>query len=182
MFEVILSVLYVIGTVYFNSSWFTLIGGVVLLILILPGVYAMIFGAPYIRSSDIRVRGILELGKFKKGDKVVDLGCGDGKLMLAIAGKGVRNVIGYEISILTYLLAKFRCRGRARVLYGNFWKKDFRNVDVIVCFLLERPMQDFKKKIWTKLKKGARVISNDSQMKGVKSDDKEGKVYLYVKK
>ena len=181
MFETILSVLYVIGTIYFDTLWFTVIGGVILLILIGPGLYATVFGAPYMRSSDKRIDGILKLGDFKKGDRVVDLGCGDGKVMNAIHKSGIDNVIGYEYSIPTYLLALFRF-GPGKVRFGNFWKKDFSNADVLVCFLLERTMGDFEKKIWPNLASGTRVISNEFVMEGVEADDSDGRVYLYVKK
>ena len=72
--------------------------------------------------------------------------------------------------------------GREVIKFGNFWKKDFSNADVLICFFLESSMREFEKKIWPTLKVGARVISNEFKMKDVEPDGKEGNVYLYIKK
>jgi ribosomal protein L11 methylase PrmA len=127
---------------------------------------------------------MLELGDFGEGDSVVDLGCGDGKVVRAIARSGVKDVRGYEISVLTYFFARFInfiVKSRSRIKFGNFWKKDFSDVDVVVCFLVARTMRDFEKLIWPQLKIGARVISNEFLMEGVTPYRSLGMVHLYVK-
>lgn len=144
--------------------------------------YAMIFGAPMLRTSDKRLADILKLGRFDAKDRIVDLGCGDGKIIRAIANRGVRDVTGYEFSVPTYFLARFLAHGKAKVIFGNFWKQDLRSFDIIICFLLERTMLDFERKIWPHLSRGTRVISNEFLMSGVKPAENEGRVYLYVKK
>lgn len=182
MFELILTLIFVFLSVYFDSLWFSIIGILILLILITPGMYAMIFGAPMLRTSDKRLAAILKLGKFDAEDKVVDLGCGDGKLIRAIAARGVINVTGYEFSVPTYFLAKIFTCGKAKVVFGNFWKQDLRSFDIIICFLMERTMLDFERKIWPNLLPGTRVVSNEFLMSKVQPTEKEGKVYLYLKK
>ncbi len=167
-----------------NSFWFSL-GIIVLLIFILiPGIYAMAYGAPFIDTDRVRANMIMELGKFGAEDIVYDLGCGSGRLIREIAGRGVKEAIGYEFSIPTYLWAKFLSlvKGRGEeIRFGNFWKKDFSDADVVICFLLERTMNDFEKKLWPKLTNGVRVISNEFQMNNVMHEDNLGRVYLYVK-
>lgn len=159
-----------------------MIGAVILLILIVPGMYAMIFGAPMLRTSDKRLKAILKLGRFDAKDRIVDLGCGDGKIIRAIASSGVMDVTGYEFSVPTYFLASVLAHGKAKVIFGNFWRKDLRRFNVIICFLMERTMLDFERKIWPGLSRGTRVISNEFLMSGVKPNGSDGKVYLYVKK
>lgn len=181
MFEVLLTLIFVFLSLYFDSFRFSIIGIFVLLIVIVPGMYAMIFGAPMLRTSDKRLAAILKLGTFMPDDKVVDLGCGDGKIIRAIASREVRDVTGYEFSVPTYFLARFLAHGKAKVIFGNFWKQDLRRFDVIICFLMERTMLDFERKIWPRLSPGTRVISNEFLMSGVKPAMKEGMVYLYLK-
>lgn len=182
MFELILTLIFVFFALYFDSFWFSIIGAVILLILILPGMYAMIFGAPMLRTSDKRLAAILKLADFKSTDRIVDLGCGDGKLIRAIANRGVMDVVGYEFSVPTYLLAKILTRSKAKVVFANFWKQDLKDFNVIICFLLPRTMLDFEKKIWPHLSRGTKVISNEFLMSKVTPARRDGRVYLYVKK
>ena len=164
--------------------WLKLLLIVLLLFLVVPGLYATLKGAPYLPSSKKDIERVLSLGKFKKNDVVYDLGCGDGRVIRAVAAKGVKESIGYEFSAPTFFLAKVRSWifGKGELIYfADFWKLDFKQADVLICFLLVDSMGDFEKKIWPKLKKGARVLSNQFEMKGLKYVSKKANVYLYVK-
>lgn len=153
--------------------------------LLIPGMYAMLKGAPFIITDKKKKEIILKLGNFGASDFVCDLGCGDGSLIGLIADRGVKNAVGYEFSIPTYLLAKLRgvlSGSKAKVKFGNFWKQDFSQVDVIVCFLLNHSMRSFEKNIWPKLHRGTRVISNSFKMDFVEPEIYESGIYLYRKK
>ena len=155
------------------------------ILLIVPGFYSLCTGAPFVRSDDKRMAAILKLGDFKREDRVCDLGCGDGKLLRAIAREGVEDVCGYEFSIPTFLLAwvwaKFS-KLRYVVFYANFWNRDLSGHNKIVCFLMHGAMDRFEKEIWPRLSKGTCVIANEFGMKGVKADKEDARVYLYIKK
>lgn len=156
-----------------------------LLVFVLPGMYSTIKGAPYLPTGEKRLKSMLDLAALTSEDRVVDLGCGDGKVIAAVSDYGVKEAIGYEFSVPTFLVAKFRKflrKGNEKIVFGNFWKKKFDDFDVVVCFLLEKTMLDFEKNIWPTLKKGTRVVSNEFKMKAVSPDREEGRVYLYVKK
>ncbi len=87
--------------------------------------------------------------------------------------------------IFSALIAKFKrywANSKEEILFRNFWREDLSDASVVICFLLERTMKDFEKKIWPKLKKGARVISNDFRLEKVEPDESDGMVYLYIKK
>jgi len=185
MFELLFTIVYVLVVTYFDSFWFSFLGLIGLLILILPGLYGMLFGAPFIISSKKRISSIFNLVKFDKNDVVVELGCGDARIIRKVASLGVKNAIGYEFSVPTYFWAcfqKFLNKSKEKIIFADFWKQNFEDVDVLICFLLENTMLDFEKKIWPKLKKGAKVVSNEFKMKSVTPDREEGRVYLYVKK
>lgn len=145
----------------------------------------MIFGAPLTITGNKRAEAILKLGNFKKEDVVYDLGCGDGGLIHKISKKGVKKAIGYEFSIPTYVVAvirKWLVGGKEEIRYCNFWRQNYKDADVVVCFLLPHSMKTVKKKIWPQLKRGVRLISNDSKLPGVSADKELHKVYLYTKK
>lgn len=185
MFELILAILLAVFVLYIKSIWFSVLAIFILGALLLPGVYSMLYGAPFIPTGKKRIKAILKLGNFSERDVVYDLGCGDGRIIRAIAKKKVKKAVGYEFSIPTYLYAKLKTAlfgGGEKIKFGNFWNKDFSDADVLICFFLDRTMRDFERKIWPKLKTGSRVVSNEFKMKSVKPEKKQDSVYLYVKK
>lgn len=184
MFEILVALVFTVLILAIDVVWIDMILLVAMFILILPGVYAMITGAPFVPTGKKAVMAMLELGKFKKNDRVVDIGCGDGGLVRAIARQGVKSAIGYEFSVPTYLWARFISifKGRGeKIIFANFWKRDFRNVDVIVCFLLTNSMRDFERKIWPGLRKGTKVLSHVFELKGIEPVAYKDSVYLYIK-
>lgn len=80
-------------------------------------------GAPYVPTLQRSVGNALELMDLQKGDLIVDLGAGDGKVLQAAANRGLR-ALGYEINPLLYLIAKARALPRRRkiaVHWRDFW-------------------------------------------------------------
>lgn len=151
-------------------------------ILVIPGLYATWSGAPFIPTSHAIMERMLRVAKIKRGEKVFDLGCGDGRLVFAAARRGA-EAIGYEFSFPTFLLAKARSllHPHAKIRYANFWLQDYRGADVIVCYLLTGSMQTFKQKIWPQLKPGCRVVSHSFKMQGIKPVYDQKGVVMYVK-
>ena len=184
MFELILVFGLVMLSFFVSGLWFWLIFGMGI-VLILPGVYAMFFGAPYINTAKKRRNLMIDLADLGKGDRVVDLGCGNGDLIREVACRGVKNAVGYELSVLTWLWASLKgvFRGnRTEIRFGNFWKADLNGVNVIFCFLLKDSMLEFERKIWPKLNRGVKVVSNVFKMDGVEPVMSNDGIYLYIKK
>jgi len=72
-------------------------------------------------------------------------------------------------------------RGKAKIVYGNFWKKDLTKFNKIFCFLFDRSMEKFEREVWPNLKKGTIVISNEFKMPSVKPKKVLDRIYLYEK-
>lgn len=149
--------------------------------LLVPGFYAAVTSGPFVPSSKNRHRTMLKLADLDPTDIVYDLGCGDGRLIFQSA-KLCKKAIGYELSIPLYLFGKIRqifSRRNVKIRYGNIWKQNYKDADVIFCYLLPKAMKQFYKEVWPNLKKGTRVVSNAFQIHEIKPIKKEGKVYLY---
>jgi SAM-dependent methyltransferase len=149
----------------------------------LPGVYAMLRGAPFVPTSAETVKRMLKVARIKKGEKVYDPGCGDGRLVIAAAREGAQAV-GYELSVPTYVLARIRSFGQlgVRIRFRNLWRQKYSDADVLFCYLLVAPMQRFKREIWPTLKPGCRVVSHAFRMEGIEPTEVLGDAVLYVKK
>lgn len=153
------------------------------LLLIIPAAPLMLqMAPPFVPTAPKVLEAMLRLARIKKGDRVYDLGCGDGRLLIAAAEQGA-TAIGYELSVPVFLLATFRTwkYPSITVRYGNFWKKDYRDADVILCYLLPAKMIQFEQEIWPLLKPGCRVVSHAFAMPIVQPDEKDGRAMVYVK-
>ena len=155
---------------------------VVCLLIIAPGVYALVTGVQYFPTFKQTMERMLHLADIKKGERVYDLGSGDGRFVFAAARKGAKAT-GYELSVPLFIYSKFVSFfiPRSYIHFRNFWKQDYRDADVIFCFLLISLMQRFEKEVWPTLKPGTRVISHSFKMKGVKPVQEDEDAVLYVK-
>lgn len=111
-----------------------------ILALILLGILAacfglvVIFGAPYVPSLKPHMNAAFDLLDLKKGDQLLELGAGDGRVMLEALARGYQ-VTGYELNPILALIAWLRTRRygkRARVVLGDAfharWPKDTKAV------------------------------------------------------
>jgi SAM-dependent methyltransferase len=171
------SIVYVFKIMWINPVFLVTI----LTLLILPGMYAAFTTGPFVPSSRKRHKIMLDLAGLRPDDIVYDIGCGDGRLIFKSAPR-VKKAIGYELSIPLVLFGKIKSlfsSRKAQIRFGDIWKQDYRDADVIFCYLLPGAMKKFYKKIWPTLKPGTRVVSNSFQIHDVKPVKEEDKVYLY---
>lgn len=154
---------------------------VLCVVLMLPAVYAMWTGAPPVPTPPAVMRDMFALAKIRPGERVYDLGCGDGRLVFEAKRLGAQAT-GFELALPVYLLAKIRSFFLGgRILFRDFWKADLSDADVVFCFLLTDSMQTFKQKLWPALKPGTRVVSHAFPMHGIEPAERMGGVRLYVK-
>lgn len=117
-----------------------LIAVIGLLVICFGGV--LLFGAPYLPTLNPQVKIALDLAGLKPGQTMLELGCGDGKMLIAAAQQGIK-VVGYELNPLLALVAWLRTRryrGQVRVICGDFWHADWPPAEAIFTFLLPRYM------------------------------------------
>ncbi len=141
---------------------------------------SIINGAPYVPTPRKQVETALAFAQLKKGDKLVDLGSGDGAVLVQAARKGI-DATGYEINPVLWLISTLRLlpyRKIARVKLASFWSQPLNEYDVVFVFLIGHHMHRLDKKLSTELK-GARVVSHAFQIPGRKSKQKDG-LFLYT--
>lgn len=101
--------------------WLLWLGGAILMIFALPA----LIGAPYVPSKSREVRRLFaEALPLGKGDIVLDIGSGDGVVLMIAAQQGAR-AIGYEINPFLVLISRWRLRKLpgARGRWANIWRR-----------------------------------------------------------
>jgi len=158
---------------------------VFLLFFIVYLIYVYFFqaGAVYQPSSKKAVEKMLKMAKVGKDDVVVDLGSGDGRILIAAAKLGAK-AIGYEIDpILVFQskkrIEKTRMSHLAKVHCKSFWQADFNQATIITLYLLPRYMDKLKEALRKKLTHSILLVSNIYQLSGEKYIKKSGNIYLY---
>jgi hypothetical protein len=118
-------------------------------VLILLFAFVLLFGAPYLPTLSPQTKAALELIDLKKGDHLLELGCGDGRVMIAAAEQGIR-VTGYELNPLLAIIAWLRTRkygSQVKVVWGDFWRKNLPSAEGIFVFLIPKYMEKSNNKV-----------------------------------
>lgn len=151
--------------------------------------------APYYPTPETVVERMLRLGELKPGEKMFDLGSGDGRLVIMAADKFKAEATGIEIDPDLYKQSSERIRTmglekRARIVNGDILKQDFSSANLLTVYLLPSSNDKIRPMLEKQLKKGTRVVAHDFQFAGWKpvkeehiEDDGEGRshtLYLYI--
>ena len=127
-------------------------------------------GALYVSTSRARIAVLTEAVPMKTGQLLVDLGCGDGRVLrYARKNCGVR-AIGYEVNLLAYLKAAVLSIGleNIEIRLKNFWSQNLADADVVFCYLYPDVMQKLSDKLRAELKPGTFVVSCNFALPGFK--------------
>jgi SAM-dependent methyltransferase len=125
----------------------------------------------FIPTDDAVVTGMLKLAKVTGKDVLYDLGCGDGKIVIAAAKQfGARGVgIDIDPARITEANANAKAAGvadRVRFEVGDIFdpKVKFGEATVVTLYLLPALNQKLRPRLWAELKPGTRVVSNSFDM------------------
>jgi SAM-dependent methyltransferase len=175
-------------------SFLTILSVAILLLLILLivafSIYYLIVpvikGAPYVPTRPEAVRAMLKLSSSSPGQRMVDLGSGNGRILIAFAREGL-EAHGYEINPILVWRSRFNIKraglkNKAFVHLGSFWPVDMSPFDYVVIYGLNHIMKPLEKKLQKELRSGAKVLSNAFKFPFWKEKEKIGGVSLYVKK
>jgi hypothetical protein len=155
---------------------------ILLAVAVLLGI-SVIKGAPYLPTYKKTVELMVKAAEPKPGMKAVDLGAGDGRIVIAMALAGA-EAHGYEINPIIAMWGKYRIwraglGGKAFMHLGNFWGKDLSGYDAVTVFGIPHIMDKLEVKLKKELKPGAKVISNIFQFPTWQGHD-ESPLHIYL--
>lgn len=147
--------------------------------------FVLLFGAPYVPTLTQQATIALDMIDLKKGETLLELGSGDGKILLAAAQRGW-NAVGYELNPILVVVSRWRTRRyrkQVRVVWGNLWKAErWPETEGIFVFILQKHMEKLDNIIvqHQKGKKPIKLVSFAFTVPGKKpvKEHKSG-VYLY---
>ncbi len=133
-------------------------------------IYSSLMGSPYVPSRKKQVLSILSEIPFKKNTKFLDLGCGDGRVVLAAAKQYEIQAVGIDINPMIIAWAKLKARlarlPNIEYRVENIFKTPLGDFDVIYIFLMPKLLAKLKNKLRTETKKGTVLISHGFKIEG----------------
>ena len=129
--------------------------------------------APYVSSPISVVDKMLEAAGLKGGETLYDLGCGDGRIVLAAAkGFGARAV-GIEISDALAKRARQQAESmglqdQVKIITGDMMAVDVSPANVVSLYLMTEANDTLRPKLERELKPGSRVVSLEFKVRGWK--------------
>ena len=144
---------------------------------------------PYVPTPDEVVQAMLKLADVHKGDVVYDLGCGDGRIVIAAAKLYGARGVGVDINPDRIRDARLNARQSGvedlvKFVEADLFDADIREATVVTLYLLPSVNLRLRPKLWRDLKPGTRVVSHAFDMgdwKAEKSDEVDGRpVYFWT--
>lgn len=144
--------------------------------------FVIMFGAPFLPTLTPQVKNALDLIDLKPGQTLLELGSGDGRIMIAAAQRGI-TVIGYELNPLLVVYSWLRTRKYrhlVRVRLTNFWHGKLPVTDGIFVFLLQPYMAKLNTKIEQEYNKPVKLVSFAFHIPDKKPAKESKGMYLYI--
>jgi phospholipid N-methyltransferase len=145
-----------------------------------------IIGAQWIPTPMKTVKQMLNFAEVGPDDTVIDLGSGDGRIILSAALEFKANAVGIEADPLRVFFTRLKIRlkqieNQVDVIWGDFFKKDLNTATVVTIYQSTETNNRLKDKLTQELIPGTRVISYVFLFDGWEpvKVDKLSKLYLY---
>jgi SAM-dependent methyltransferase len=133
---------------------------------------------PYVPTTDEAVQAMLKLADVKKTDIVYDLGCGDGRIVIAAAKTYGAHAVGIDINPMRIAEARENAKvagveNLVRFVEGDLFEADIHEASVVTLFLLSSVNLKLRPKLLQDLKPGTRIVSNTFDMGDWKAEKEE---------
>ncbi len=124
---------------------------------------------PYVPTPQIVVDEMLKMAGVTDKDFVVDLGSGDGRMIITAARSFKANGLGVDIDAKLVDLATRHARNeavgdRAKFIEQDMFKADISKATVVTLYVLPDFMEKLRPKLLRELKPGARIVAHDYYM------------------
>jgi cyclopropane fatty-acyl-phospholipid synthase-like methyltransferase len=124
---------------------------------------------PYVPSPNEVVETMLKLAEVKASDTVIDLGCGDGRIVVMAAERFGAKGIGYDLNPERIKEAnenaiRAKVQDKVKFMEKNLFDADIKAASVVTLYLLPGVNEKLKPRLLSDLKPGTRVVSHSFEM------------------
>ena len=133
---------------------------------------------PYVPTPQVVVDEMLKIAKVSAGDYLVDLGSGDGRIVIT-AAKNFRTP-GFGVDIEPKLVALANQQARAAGVADkvefqqrDMFKTDIAKASVVALYVLPDFMHKLRSKVLNEVKPGTRIVAHDYDMGDWLPDDRQ---------
>jgi SAM-dependent methyltransferase len=125
--------------------------------------------APFVATPEDVAERMLRLAKVGPDDVVYDLGCGDGRIVIAAAKLFGARGVGVDIDANLINQAEARAKaegvaGRVRFEVGDAMATNVSRASVVTLYLLSASNVKLRPQLTRQLRKGARIVSHSFAM------------------
>ncbi|UFP92651.1 SAM-dependent methyltransferase [Gloeobacter morelensis] len=131
---------------------------------------------PYVPTADPVVAAMLKLARVGKDDFLIDLGCGDGRIVITAAREHGTRGFGVDIDPELVELSRSNARragveDRVSFTEQDLFQTDLRPSSVVTLYLFPEINLKLRSKLFAELKPGSRVVSNEWDMGAWQPDE-----------
>ncbi len=131
-------------------------------------VYAsFVTDAPFVEVPKETLEKTVKSLSLSENSVLFDLGCGDARVLVeAVKSKPSIKAVGVELSLVPYLLSKFRTRKypQIKIKRENFFSSDISSATHFFLYLYPKIVSKLIFKIEKECKPGTRIVSCDFQI------------------
>lgn len=154
----------------------------VLSVVVLLFSFVVIFGAPYVPTLRSNMMAAFDLLALKPGETLIEVGSGDGRMLLEAARRGHRAV-GYELNPILVALSRWRTRkygDSVQVVWGNAFAKQWPEAQGVYVFGVAFVMLKLYKKITQEIDHPIKVVSFGFEFADIEKVSTKNGMHLYV--
>lgn len=145
--------------------------------------------APYVATDYEVVDAMLAMARVRPGDDVVDLGSGDGRILIAAARSHGARGLGVDIDPARIMESNANARaagvaGRVTFRREDLFETPLANADVLTLYLAPEINQRLRPRILGEMRPGTRVVSHDFDMGDWRPDARQqvgtATIYMWI--
>ncbi len=146
----------------------------------------IILDVPYVPTDEKIVHAMLDLAEVTSQDTLYDLGCGDGRIVVAAALERNTRGVGIDMDPMRITEA-IEYAGHTGVEYlvnffeGDLLEADFSQATVVTLYLLDLVNVQLRPRLLDELRPGTRIVSHAFDMGDWKPDQRQscGSINIY---
>jgi hypothetical protein len=157
--------------------WLVFVGVIMILLFGL----VVLVGPPYLPTMRRQVKSALDLLDLQPGQTLLELGSGDGRVLLAAARRDLKAV-GIELNPVLVIISYFvtwKYRSQVRIIWASYWGPQWPRADAIFTFMLPRYMTRLDDRIEKWRPKPVRLASYAFTIPGREPVQERDGIYLY---